>query len=197
MDGIRQNGVQSVVNDRHAKRIVLYLSQNREREVTRKELLEEYRAKYQRLLGKFNQAKGAWAEYLIIRALRHRAYSKNEYFKSITRNLPEDFRFVDYKSAWSYKSSPVEKHDLQIDVFARAEPDQYSIIGEVKCLDTKKFSLGEAERFLEKMGQLVDAEAVGQHVGFVFSVSGIGKDAKEFLEEKGVAWSEDEKWLDF
>ena len=122
------------VNDRHAKSIVLYLCKNRDREVTRKELLEklrlpmddselekkmqalvksdivqrgssnfryrgvqdnvfdkvfraeyaeeietfdpsqipveymnlleEYRARYRKLLGKYNQAKGAWAEFL-------------------------------------------------------------------------------------------------------------------------------------
>ena len=146
------------INDRHAKRILLYLSKHRQRAVTRKELrdelnlpmddselekkmlalvrsdivqrggsnfrylgvqdnvfdkvfraeyaeeiegfdpreipgeykklFKEYRAKYRSLLAKYNQAKGAWAEYLIIRTLSHRAYTSEEHFKSVTLNLP-------------------------------------------------------------------------------------------------------------
>ncbi len=253
------------INDRHAKRIVLYLSRKRKKEVTRKELLEDLelpmdddelekklkalvradiirqggtnydyrgvgdnvfdkvfrgvfqkeiedfdpkdiardykalldqsRSKYRKLLGKYNQAKGAWAEFLVIRALKHRARGQNDHFRSITRNLPEDFRFVEYKSVWSYSSSPAEKRDLQIDVFARAEPDQYSVIGEVKCRDMKKFSVAEAERFLEKKRELLEAETVGRHIGFVFSVSGFTREALEFFEENAVAWSDDDSWL--
>ena len=253
------------INDRHAKRIVLYLSQKRKTETTRKEiiedlelpmddgelekklkalvradiirqgstnfdyrgvgdnvfdkvfrgvyqkeiegfdpkdvtreykaLLDESRLKYRKLLGKYNQSKGAWAEFLIIRALKHRAYRQGEHFRSITRNLPEDFCFVEYKSVWSYSSSPEEKRDLQIDVFARAEPEQYSVVGEVKCRDSKKFSLGEAERFVEKMEDLLEAETVGRHIGFVFSVSGFTCEAMDFFEENGIAWSDDCDWL--
>ena len=253
------------VNDRHAKRIVLYLSKNRDRELTRQEILEdlelpmddrelekklkalarsdiiqkgstnfdyrgvqdnifdkvfrgvyqkeierfhpsditdEYKrlfeevdAKYRQILGRYNQAKGAWAEFLILRTLRREAHRKNEFFQSITRNLPEDFRFVDYESVWSYKGSPIEKRDIQVDVFARAKPEAYTVIGEIKNRDVRKFSRQEAERFLEKTRELADIEKIGMHVGFVFSVSGFAKDALEFFEENGIAWSEDQRWL--
>ncbi len=253
------------VNDRHAKRIVLYLSKNRDRELTREEILEdlelpmddrelekklkalarsdiiqkgstnfdyrgvqdnifdkvfrgvyqkeiekfqpsdiadEYKklfeevdAKYRQILGKYNQAKGAWAEFLILRTLRREARRKNEFFRSITRNLPEDFRFVDYESVWSYTGSPIEKRDIQLDVFARAKPQEYTVIGEVKNRDVRKFSRQEAEGFLEKMRELADIEKIGMRVGFVFSVAGFAKDALEFFEENGIAWSEDQRWL--
>ncbi len=253
------------VNDRHAKRIVLYLSKNRDRELTRQEILEdlelpmddlelekklkalarsdiiqkgstnfdyrgvqdnifdkvfrgvyqkeiekfhpsdiadEYKrlfekvdAKYRQILGKYNQAKGAWAEFLILRTLRREARRKNDFFQSITRNLPDDFRFVDYESVWSYTGSPIEKRDIQVDVFARAKPQEYTVIGEVKNRDVRKFSRQEAEGFLEKMRELADIEKIGMRVGFVFSVAGFAKDALEFFEENGIAWSEDQRWL--
>ena len=253
------------VNDRHAKRIVLYLSKNRDREVTRQEILDDLnlpmddrelekklkalaradiidrgstnfdyrgvpdnvfdkvfrgvyqkeidsfdpreiaddfkrlyersRAEFRMLLGKYNQAKGAFAEYLVIRRLRHDARRKDEFLKSITRNLPESFEFVDYESVWSYKCSPAERRDLQIDVFARAAPEQYSVIGEVKSRDVKKFSEGEARRFSEKVRELLEAEGVEKHVAFVFSVSGFTQEAVGFFEEHGVAYSDDIGWL--
>ena len=253
------------VNDRHAKSIVLYLCKNRDREVTREELLEklrlpmddselekkmqalvksdivqrgssnyryrgvqdnvfdkvfraeyaeeiekfdpsqipveymklleEYRTRYRELLGKYNQAKGAWAEFLIIRTLRYDAYRKDRLLKSVTRNLPDDFRFVDYKSVWSYKASLTEKRDIQIDVFARTEADRYSLIGEVKSRDVKKFSLKEAERFQEKILELIELERIGKHVGFVFATSGFTQEAVEFFEKNSIAWSDDQNWL--
>ncbi len=269
--GIKRTWMQYVetafhkVNDRHAKRIVLYLSKNRDREVTRQEILddlslpmddyelekklkalaradiidrgstnfdyrgvpdnvfdkvfrgvyqkeidsfdpneiaddyrklyEQSRAEFRKLLGKYNQAKGAFAEYLVIRRLRHDARRKDEFLKSITRNLPEDFDFADYESVWSYKCSPAEKRDLQIDVFAKAIPEQYSVIGEVKSRDVKKFSEGEARRFSEKVRELLNAEGVEKHVAFVFSVSGFTQEAVGFFEEHGIAYSDDIRWL--
>ncbi len=270
--GIRRTWMEYVdsafkkVNDRNAKKIVLYLSKNRDREVTREEILEDlklpmddrelekklkalaradiivkgqtnydyrgvpdnvfdkvfrgvyqkeieafdpkevaddYKKLYERsqaelrkLLGKYNQAKGAFAEYLIIRRLRHDAHRKNDFFKSITRNLPEDFRFVDYRTVWSYKFSPLHKRDIQIDVFARSGPaDEYSVIGEVKSRDAKKFSGQEARRFLEKIRELVYEESVAKHIGFVFSISGFTEEAVAFMEDNRIAWSDDDRWL--
>ena len=145
---------------------------------------------------KYNQAKGAFAEYLIIRRLRHDAHRKNDFFKSITCNLPEDFRFVDYRTVWSYKFSPLHKRDTQIDVFARSGPaDEYSVIGEVKSRDAKKFSGQEARRFLEKIRELVYEESVAKHIGFVFSISGFTEEAVAFMEDNRIAWSDDDRWL--
>ncbi|MCP4751588.1 MAG: hypothetical protein GY866_11890, partial [Proteobacteria bacterium] len=60
-----------------------------------KEITNEYKAlfkksekKYFKLLGKFNQEKGAWAEYLIINQLRTRSHRNGERFISMTENLP-------------------------------------------------------------------------------------------------------------
>ncbi len=64
--------------------------------------------------------KGAFAEVLIINQLRTAAFRDNDMFRSVTENLPADFRFTEYESVWSYHAFPVHKRELKIDVFARA-----------------------------------------------------------------------------
>jgi len=254
------------VNDRNAKRMVLYLCKHRDREVTRDEIREnlkldmddatlekklgalrradiirpgfsnyryqgvqdnifdkvfrgvyaeeieafdpgdiadEYRRmfqrseeKYRRLLGKFNQMKGVYAEFLIIRQLRYRAHRENERFCSMTENLPGDFRFADYESVWTYRYSPIDKRDFEIDVFARAPEGDYSIIGEVKNRTRKKYSEKEAGDFSRKMAAVAEKERVGRPLGFVFSIAGFTKGAVAYFEKNGIAWSEDDRWLD-
>ncbi|MCP4149427.1 MAG: hypothetical protein GY757_16890, partial [bacterium] len=186
------------VNELNAKNIVLYLTQNSEREVTRKEIREklnldisdiqleqklkalimsdlieqgqsffryrgvrdtifekvfrgayeeeiktfappdirkeydetfqELKTKYHSLLGKHNRQKGYFAEYLIADRLRIQAAAKNEFLKSITLNLPEDFNFCTYSRAWKYDGSIQFGTDFNVDIFARAEnPGDYSI----------------------------------------------------------------------
>ncbi len=259
------HSVFSRVNERNAKQIVLYLCKHRERQVTRKELLEkldlgmtdyelekklhalvkgdiieegdsnfeyqgvgdnifdkvfrnvyqkeieafdvkeirneykalldEYQQKYRQLLGRLNRMKGAYAEFLIINRLRFHAFRDNEGFKAMTANLPADFRFVDYESVWTYRSSPIEKRDLLIDIYARAGAGEYAVIGEVKCRDTKKFSKAEAEEFLEKIELLKLLEPVPKSVNIVFSLTGFTKGALDFLKAQNMAWTSDERWL--
>lgn len=254
------------VNERHAKNIVLYLSQHRDREISRKELLKslnlkmtdfeleqklhalvksdiinqgrsnfyyqgvqdnifdkvfrgmfaddiqefdpqeitnEYRAlfedsqrRYRELLGKYNYTKGYFAEFLIINQLRFHAYRNQDMFQSMIKNLPEDFRFVRYKSVWSYKTSQADKPELNIDVFARAPENEYSLICEVKNRDTKKFSTEEAAQFLEKVRELKEIERVSKTVPFVFSLTGFTQDALEYCKSHHIAWSDDQCWLE-
>ncbi len=160
-----------------------------------KALFEEYRHKYYQMLGKMNRSKGAYAEYLIINRLRFHVFRDNKKFMAVTQNLPEDFRFTEYESVWTYRSSPIEKRDLLIDIFARAGGEEYSLIGEVKYRDTKKFSKEEAEEFLKKSELLKDMEHIPKSVGIVFSLTGFTADALEFLRENDMAWTEDECWL--
>jgi len=253
------------VNERNAKKIVLYLCKNRNRQVTRKELLEkldlgmtdyelekklhalvkgdiieegdsnfeyqgvgdnvfdkvfrsvyqkeieafddkeirneykalfdEYRQKYRQLLGRMNRMKGAYAEFLIINRLRFHAFRDNDGFKAMTENLPEDFRFIDYESVWTYRSSPIEKRDLLIDIYARAKEGEYAIIGEVKYRDTQKFSEAEAKEFLKKIELLKELESVPKYLGVVFSLTGFTREALDFLKAHGMAWTSDERWL--
>jgi len=254
------------INDRNAKNIVLHLSKHRDREFTRKELLEElklemtdgelekklkalvkvdiinqgrtnfdYRgvgdnifdkvfrgvyekeisefdvrvikkeyieelekikAQYKSLLGKYHCQRGYFAEYLILEQLRLHAHKNNELLKSITRYLPDDFDFCDYSRVWKYDYSPEYARGFNVDIFARAEnPDDYSIIGEVKSREIKKFSKDEAVHFLGKFEQIKKMETLDRAIGFIFSRSGFTTEAEAYCQEKGIACSEDERWL--
>jgi hypothetical protein len=161
-------------------------------------MLVNMQKKYRQLLGKYNQKQGLYAEYAIIEQLMYRAFQNNTYFCNITNNLPDNFQFVQYEHVWSYKASPLQRSDFQVDIFARAKMDNYSLIGEVKCRHSKKFSISEAQAFLEKIQMLINLERLNQEwvVGMVYSVNGFYKNAIRFLEKHGIAWSAHEGWLD-
>ncbi len=255
------------INDRYAKNIVLHLSKHRDRELTRKDLLDElelemtdgelekklkalvktdiinqgasnyrYRGvndnifdkvfrgvyeeeirefdvrvikeeyseelenlkkQYNHLLGKFNYHKGYFAEYLILDRLRFHAYKNNELLKAITRYLPGDFNFCEYSRVWKYHSSPEYTRDFSVDIFARPiNVDDYAIIGEVKSRDTRKFSKEEAVAFESKFTEVKKLENIERALGFIFSRGGFSKEAESYCRERGIACSEDEKWLD-
>lgn len=166
------------------------------------EITNEYQALYKQakdnyraLLGRFNQTKGLLAEFVIINQLRLHAHQKQRVFLSITHNLPADFQFVKYQHVWSYKTTCPDKHDIWIDIFARAEKDKYSLIGEVKNRTTKPFSAGEAAEFVQKAQILREREEIEKAVLFVFSRKGFTKDALAYFHEHGIAYSDDERWL--
>jgi len=255
------------VNDKNAKNIVLYLCQHRDREVTRKELLEElplniddakleeklealvkgdivsqgasnyrYRGvndnifekvfrgvyeeeirefdlkvirqeyndefaklkkQYESLLGKLNYQKGLFVEYLLLEQLRLHGQDKNALLKSITRYLPVDFNFCEYSRVWRYDSSPEYTKRFSVDIFARpVNAGDYAIIGEVKSRDTRKFSREEAIAFETKFAEVKKLENIDRAVGFIFSRSGFTKEAEDYCREKGIACSEDERWLE-
>jgi hypothetical protein len=71
----------------------------------------------------------------------------------------------------------------------------YSIIGEVKSRDVKKFSKEELMEFEKKFTGVKKLENIDRAVGFIFSRSGFTKDAEAYCQEKGIACSEDERWL--
>ncbi len=254
------------VNGKNAKKIVLYLCQHRDREVTRKELLEklsldmddvdlekklkslvkadiieqgrtyfDYRGvrdnifdkvfrgvyekeirefdvkvireeydekfeslkkQYNRLLGKFNYRNGYFAEYLLLDELKYRASKKNELLKSITRYLPADFNFCDYSRVWKYDGSREYGKGFNIDIYARAEnAGDYSVIGEVKSRELKKFSKDEVVDFEWKFAELKTRENIDRAQGFIFSRAGFTREAEAYCKEKGIACSEDEGWL--
>lgn len=256
----------SKVNDKNAKNIVLYLCRHKDREVTRKELLEtlspdmtdakleeklkalvkadiieqgrtnfDYRGvqdnifgkvfrgvyqkeiehfepeqitkeygeefaklkkKYAGLLGKYNYQKGLFLEYLLLEQLRLHGRDRNELLKSITRYLPEDFNFCEYSRVWRYDGSPEYMKNFNVDIFARASaPGDYSLIGEVKSRDTRKFSKKEVMDFERKFEAVKKQEKIDRVVGFIFSAGGFTVEAEEYCKEKCIACSEDERWL--
>ncbi|MCP5054077.1 MAG: hypothetical protein GY940_43310 [bacterium] len=255
------------VNDRNAKKIVLHLCNNKDRELTRKELLddlklnmpdeelelklealvkadiisegqtnfdyrgvqdnifdkvfrgvyekeiyhfdvsvikEEYgeelgkvKKQYHSLLGKHNYQKGLFAEYLILDRLRVHALRDNELLKSFTHNLPTDFNFCDYTHVWRYNRSPGYGKDFNIDIFAFARSSgDYSVIGEVKYRQTKKFSKEEAVEFDRKFAQVKKLENIHRAVGFIFSRCGFTQEAEEYCKQNRLAYSDDERWLE-
>ncbi|MCP4152966.1 MAG: hypothetical protein GY757_34860 [bacterium] len=256
----------SQVNDRNAKRIVLHLFKNKNRELTRKEILQDlkldmsdtelekkmealakadiieqgqtnydyrcvtdnifdkvFRGVYQKeiehfdvsvikaeylhafeelqkrhfsLQGKYNTQKGNFAEYLIINQLKYRARRANQSFKTITRYLPEDFNFCEYTRVWRYDGSPEYGKEFNIDIFAPSEnPGDYSIIGEIKSRETKKFSKDEVMAFERKFTAIKKVEKIAKAVGFIFSGNGFTKEAEAYCKKKGIALSENEQWL--
>ncbi|MGD2089113.1 MAG: hypothetical protein PVH61_23245 [Candidatus Aminicenantes bacterium] len=129
--------------------------------------------------------------------LKLHAGKNNELFKSMTRYLPGDFNFCDYSRVWRYDSSPEYSRSFSVDIFARSQsPVDYSIIGEVKSREARKFSKEEAIEFERKFEQVKNLENIERAVGFIFSRSGFTKEAEAFCKEKGIACSEDERWLE-
>ena len=161
------------------------------------EALEKLKSKYNRLLGKFNYQKGIFAEYIILDQLKYRAKEKNELLKLITHNLPVDFNFTEYSRVWRYDTSPEYERCFNVDIFARSKsPGDYSIIGEVKSRDLRKFSKEEVIECERKFAEVKKIEKIDRVVGFIFSRSGFTKEAEDYCREKGIACSDDEKWLE-
>jgi hypothetical protein len=71
-----------------------------------------------------------------------------------------------------------------------------AIIGEVKSRDHKKFSKDETIRFLDKFAEIKKMENLERVIGFIFSRSGFSNEAENYCREKGIACSEDERWLE-
>ena len=66
----------------------------------------------------------------------------------------------------------------------------------MKNREVKKFSIEELKEFQLKFAEIKKLENLERVVGFIFSRSGFTKDAEEYCREKGIACSEDERWLD-
>jgi hypothetical protein len=157
---------------------------------------ETLKRQYRGLQGKYNYQKGYFAEYLILDQLRLHARENNGLLKSITRYLPEDFSFCDYSRVWKYDSSPEYASRISVDIFACAQSSHdYSIIGEVKSRDARKFSKEEAVDFENKFEHVKTLENIERAVGFIFSRCGFTKEAEAYCKERGIAYSEDERWL--
>ncbi|KPA13395.1 hypothetical protein MHK_006397 [Candidatus Magnetomorum sp. HK-1] len=160
-----------------------------------KALFKKWKANFHTICGKYGSLKGRFAEYMITNHLKFRVYEHNDLFCSMMNNLPKDFHFVSYQSVWKYTASPVLKRSLEIDVFARAESNEYSLIGEVKNR-MSPFSKAEADAFKNKAGTLIKIEQIEKFVLFVYSIKGFTKEAIQFFLENNISWCDDERWLD-
>ncbi len=162
-----------------------------------REAFEKLKREHSHLKGKFNYQKGYFAEYVILDQLRYHAVSKNKGLKEMTRNLPPDFNFCGYSHVWTYRAAVEYPRDFSVDILARAKsPGDYSIIGEVKNRDTKKFSKEEAVVFLEKFDWIKEKEDLSPVIGFVFSRKGFTREAETYLQRKGIVYTDDEQWLE-
>ncbi|KPA13054.1 hypothetical protein MHK_006773 [Candidatus Magnetomorum sp. HK-1] len=159
-----------------------------------KEIRNEYQQLYKKLQGEFNKYKGEFSEYVIINCLRHRSFKQNDLYLPLINNLPDDFRFVDYESIWPYSASPIHKKDIQVDILAKANGDDYSLIGEVKNRKAK-FSVKEAKIFLAKALEVKQLENISKALLFVFSVGGFFQNTIQYFKENNIAWSDDKKFL--
>jgi hypothetical protein len=159
------------------------------------EELEKIKEQYKSLLGKYHCQRGYFTEYLILEQLISHAHENNELLKSVTRNLPVDFNFCVYERVWRYDGSPGQARRFNVDIFARAAPGEYSIIGEVKCRDSRKFAKEEVIEFERKLEAVKKLENIERALGFIFSSSGFTREAEDYCREKGIACSDDERWL--
>jgi hypothetical protein len=50
--------------------------------------------------------------------------------------------------------------------------------------------------FETKFARVKEFENIDRAVGFIFSLSGFTKEAEDYCKEKGIACSEDERWLE-
>ena len=177
-----------------------------------KALFEATRKKYRQLIGKYSQEKGAFAEYQILKKLRT-AYRQPELFRSMIHNLPEDFRFVEYESVWSYYGTAQGRPDFQVDIWARPKAGAAeataeavgttaedvvptAVVGEIKNRENAPFTGPEAQTFLTKMETLKGMEQIADAIGFVYSRNGFTTPALDILQEHQVAYSDDERWLE-
>jgi len=193
-------GVKESIFDKVFRGVYEKEIRNFEPKVIREEYNEEAKEekkRYKRLLGKYNWLKGYHAEFLILNRLLFRAREDNELLKSVTRYLPGDFDFCEYSRVWRYHSSPVYSRVFSVDIFAcSVNPGDYSIIGEVKNREFKKFSIDEVKDFEVKFAEIKKRENLDRVVGFIFSRGGFTKDVEGYCKTKGIACSEDERWLE-
>jgi hypothetical protein len=158
--------------------------------------LEKVKRQYRRLQGKYYSQRGYFAEYIILDQLKYRGRKNNDLFKTITRYLPGDFNFCEYSRVWRYDSSPEYSRSFSVDIFARAaQAEDYSIIGEIKSREVKKFSKEEVVTFERKLAEVKKYEHIERAVGFIYSRCGFTAEAEAYCQEKGIACSEDERWL--
>ncbi|MCP4402691.1 MAG: hypothetical protein GY801_35995, partial [bacterium] len=135
----------------------------------------------------------------ILKKLRT-AYRRQDLFRSMIHNLPEDFQFAAYDSVWSYYGTAQGRPDFQVDIFAHAADtaavDTTAIIGEIKNRDNTPFTGPEAQAFLEKITTLKQMEQIADALGFVYSRGGFTAPALDILQEHQLAYSDDERWLE-
>jgi len=192
--GVRDNIFDKVFRSRYGDDIDSFMAHGASDEY--KVLFEELQEKYGRLSGEHNRYKGAFAEFVISHHLSYSAHKENELFSGMMRNLPDNFRFAEYESVRAYHTPPLHKPEFQLDILARADEDEYTLIWEVKHRQTTKFTLDEAKEFLEKARELIRLEEIGKYVLIVFSTAGFTHETPDWFRENQIAWSEDAGWLD-
>ena len=82
-----------------------------------------------------------------------------------------------------------------MDIFAKANNEDYSLIGEVKNRKAK-FSEKEAKIFFSKALEVKKLENINKALLFVFSSGGFFKNTIKFLLKNNIAWSSDSKFLE-
>jgi hypothetical protein len=70
------------------------------------------------------------------------------------------------------------------------------IVGEVKSRNLKKISKEEVIAFEKKINEVKKMENLARVQGFIFSRGGFTKEADAYCRERGIACSEDDKWLE-
>jgi hypothetical protein len=65
----------------------------------------------------------------------------------------------------------------------------------VKSRETRKFSKDEVIEFEKKFAEVKKLENIEHAQGFIFSRCGFTREAEAYCQQRGIACSEDERWL--
>jgi len=164
--------------------------------VSYKKLMNAFEKKFKKIQGKLNRTKGVYAEYALIDLIKYHAFKSkyNKRIQSMFVNLPNSFEFVQYERVWTYTASPLHKKNIQIDIFAKAKPEFYSIIGEVKKRKSP-FTVKEAKIFLEKANSLKSIEHIKKAILMIYCEGGFYKNTVQFMKKHDMSWCDDENLL--
>ena len=107
---------------------------------------------------------------------------------------------MEYQRCWKYSFAPEEGNEIQsgarsLDIYARAK-EGYSLIGEVKNREGKKFSLEEVKNLEKKIAIIRENDQLTKTVGFIFSRNGLTEEAEQYCLDQKIAFSSDENWYD-
>ena len=143
--------------------------------------------------GLFQQNKGIFLEFMMIRYLKYRTLKRNTVLlKELIQNAPESAVFTTYRTVGEQHFNLSDGYHRQFDVVARAADDlQPSLLIECKYHE-KPVGSSDIEHFAEIADDL--KYEIQNLIPILYSVSGFTDPAKKKMKELNISWSTPEFW---